>query len=69
MKVVDQKLADALTSLRPHPGFKVVVDHLRSELESVKDNLVTNQNPVAVPTQQGRAQQLREILNLFEGKK
>ena len=64
-----QKVAEAFLSLRAAgQGLVVVKAHLTALLEDYKGQLVYNQNPVAIPVLQGRAQQLEDILTMMEGK-
>lgn len=61
------KLTEAVTALRISPACKIFEQCLRDLLEQRKDELVHNTSAM-VPTLQGRAQQLNDILAILNRK-
>lgn len=61
------KLQAAVVSLRNMPSFAVFDGHLKWLLDDLKNALVFNSSS-AVPTLQGRAQQLQEIIDILNRK-
>lgn len=61
------RLTEAVTALRLSPAFKIVEQCFKELLEQHKDTLITNTS-AAVPNLQGRAQQLKDILDILNRK-
>lgn len=66
-KAQADRLTEAVTALRISPAFKIVEQCLRDLLEQRRDELVVNTSAL-VPTLQGRAQQLNDILAILNRK-
>jgi hypothetical protein len=66
-KVQADKLTEAVSVLRTSPAFKIVEQCLKDLLDQHKDMLVTNTS-AAVPNLQGRAQQLKDIIEILNRK-
>jgi hypothetical protein len=62
-----KRLTEAMTALRLSPAHKVLLEVLEDLLEQRKNELVTNTSAI-VPTLQGRAQQLNDIIAILQRK-
>jgi chromatin segregation and condensation protein Rec8/ScpA/Scc1 (kleisin family) len=59
----DQKVLEAVARLKNYPDFRLYTEHLQASLAEAKDLLVNSQ-PADVPTLQGRAKMLADLLKL-----
>lgn len=64
---LDRRLMEAAAALRMSPGFPVIEQYLKDVLDETKDALVVNRSEL-VPTLQGRAQMLIEVIELLQRK-
>jgi hypothetical protein len=62
----DSRLLRSLLTLRGHPGWETVLDHLIRERAKTLELIAESADEVALRRLQGRAQVLKEVLELAE---
>jgi hypothetical protein len=61
---VDERLVQALLRLR-EPGFEALIDYLKGKRQEELENILKVTEPTAVSRQQGRVQELTDLISLI----
>lgn len=61
---VDDRVLRAFAALEDDPNFEIVVEWLQSRLTATRDATDNQANEVLLRWQQGRAQELKEVLKV-----
>lgn len=61
---VDERLVLALLRLR-EPGFEALMDYLKGKRQAELENILKVTEPTAVARQQGRVQELTDLISLI----